>query len=50
MSGCMHRHYWFYDLPWSNLIENAASWKYGKKMTLRNEAIDFIKFTIDVIN
>lgn len=35
--------------PWSNLIETAESWKYGKEMLLKNEAIDFIKFVIDKI-
>lgn len=38
-----------FGLPWSNLIKVAESWKYGKKMSLRNETIDFIKFTIDTI-
>jgi RimJ/RimL family protein N-acetyltransferase/predicted nucleotidyltransferase len=35
--------------PWSNLIAVAENWEYGKKMALRNETIDFIKFTIDTI-
>jgi hypothetical protein len=38
-----------FGLPWSNLIETAESWKYGKKMSLRNEAVDFIKFVTDKI-
>lgn len=38
-----------FGLPWSNLIVTAESWKYGKKMSLKNETIDFIKFTIDKI-
>lgn len=38
-----------FGLPWSNLIETAANWKYGKKMSSKNEAINFIKFTVDVI-
>lgn len=38
-----------FGLPWSTLIANAQSWKYGKEMFSRNETIDFIKFTIDKI-
>lgn len=38
-----------FGLPWKNLIETAESWKYGKKMSSRNESIDFIKFVIDNI-
>jgi predicted nucleotidyltransferase len=38
-----------FGLQWSNLIETAANWKYGKKMSLKNETIYFIKFTIDII-
>jgi len=38
-----------FELPWSNLIAIAASWKYGDEMFSRNEVIDFIKFTIDTI-
>lgn len=35
--------------PWKNLIETAESWKYGKVISSRNEAISFIKFTVDQI-
>lgn len=35
--------------PWSDLIRTAASWKYGKTMSLRNETIGFIKFSIEKI-
>lgn len=38
-----------YGLPWSKLITEAQAWRYGKEMSLRNETIDFIKFTIDKI-
>jgi predicted nucleotidyltransferase len=38
-----------FGLPWSNLITIAESWKYGKQLSLKNETIDFIKFTIDKI-
>lgn len=38
-----------FGLPWSNLIATAEGWKYGTKMSLRDETIDFIKFTIDKI-
>lgn len=38
-----------FGLPWSNLIEIAESWEYGKKISSRLETIDFIKFTIEKI-
>lgn len=39
-----------FSIPWINhLIEAAQSWSYGKKMSLKNETIDFIKFTIEKI-
>lgn len=38
-----------FGLPWENLIKTAESWKYGKEMSMRNESIDFIKFTVDKI-
>lgn len=37
------------DCHWRELIEAAESWKYGKIMSLNNEAIEFIKFTINKI-
>jgi hypothetical protein len=38
-----------FGLPWSRLITEAQSWKYGKEMSSRNETIEFIKFAIDQI-
>ncbi len=38
-----------FGLHWHNLIETAENWQYGKTMSLRNEVVDFIKFTIDKI-
>jgi len=38
-----------FGLPWSNLIATAERWEYGKKMSSRNETIEFIHFTIDKI-
>lgn len=38
-----------FGLPWSKLIAEAQNWQYGKEMPSRNEAVDFIKFTIDKI-
>ncbi len=38
-----------FGLPWSNLIEIAEKWKYGREMFLKYETIDFIKFCIDTI-
>ena len=38
-----------FGLPWSKLIGDAQDWKYGKEMSSRNEAIDFIKFTINKV-
>lgn len=32
-----------------SLFRDAQTWKYGKEMSSRNEAIDFIKLTIDKI-
>ncbi len=34
---------------WRNLIETAKGWKYGKKMSMKNESINFIKFVIETI-
>lgn len=38
-----------FDLPWSELIAKAQDWHYGKEMSSRGEAIEFIKFTIEKI-
>lgn len=38
-----------FGLPWSILIANAQSWKYGKEMFLRDETIEFLKFVIDKV-
>lgn len=38
-----------FGMRWKSLIESAEDWKYGIKMSYRNETIDFIKFTIDEI-
>ncbi len=34
---------------WQYLIETAESWEYGKEMSRKNEAIEFIKFVINTI-
>lgn len=38
-----------FGLPWRDLIEIAENWTYGKKMSMRNETINFVQFTIDQI-
>ena len=38
-----------FGLPWSNLIEHAAHWEYGKKLLLKSETINFIKFCVHEI-
>lgn len=38
-----------FGLPWSNLIEHAAYWEYGKKLLLKSETINFIKFCVNEI-
>jgi predicted nucleotidyltransferase len=38
-----------YGAQWQDLIENAEGWEYGKEMSCRDEAIQFIKFVIDTI-
>lgn len=35
--------------PWDHLIEAAQSWQYGKKMSEKENAINFIKFVIEKI-
>ncbi len=34
---------------WTNLIQKAKEWEYGKDMNLQDETIEFIRFTIDKI-
>lgn len=38
-----------FGLPWSNLIELAVNWEYGKKLYSKNETINFIKFCVHEI-
>lgn len=38
-----------YGSKWQSLIEAAESWEYGKEMSCRNEAIEFIKFVIESV-
>lgn len=38
-----------FGLPWNKLIKAAQGWRYGKKMSFKNETIDFTKFAIDQI-
>jgi len=34
---------------WNDLIQAAENWQYGNKMNKKEEAIDFIKFVVDII-
>lgn len=34
---------------WRNLIQTAENWQYGTEMTLREETVKFIKFTIEKV-
>lgn len=39
-----------YAPHWRSLIETAENWQYGKKMSMRKEAIAFIEFVIKEIS